>query len=85
VGVSGVEPLRFLKLHNTIGDDLAHSISYQELENIILKRRISELEDSLSPKPLFAELLAIISPNQIPPSTQGTSTCVSKATKLLSR
>jgi hypothetical protein len=32
------------------------------LENIRLKRRINELEDALSPKPLFAEPLAIISP-----------------------
>jgi hypothetical protein len=54
VDVSGVNPQGLLKLHITTGDALAHSISEQELENIRLKRRISELEDTLSPKPLFA-------------------------------
>jgi hypothetical protein len=85
VDVSGVRPSGLLKLHITTGDALAHSISEQELENIRLKRRISELEDTLSPKPLFVEPLAIISPDQMPPSTPGTSTQVRKATKLLSR
>jgi hypothetical protein len=77
-------PLRLLKLHITTGDTLSHSISELELENIRLKRRISELEDTLSPKPLFTEPLAIVAPDQMPQSTLGTSTWVNKATKLLS-
>jgi hypothetical protein len=72
-------------LHITTGDALAHSISEQELKNIRLKKRISKLEDALSPKPLFAEPLAIISLNQMPPSTPRTSTRVRKAAKLMSR
>jgi hypothetical protein len=54
VDVLGVRPSRLLKLHFTIGDALAHSISEQELDNVKLKRRISELGDALNPKPLFA-------------------------------
>jgi hypothetical protein len=53
VDVSSIGTYGILKLHLTIGDTLAHSISEQELENIKLKRRISELEDALSPKLLF--------------------------------
>jgi hypothetical protein len=71
-------------LHFTIGDALAHSISEQELENVKLKRRISELEDALNPKPLFAEPLAIVASDQMPPSTPGTSVRVRKETNLLS-
>jgi hypothetical protein len=83
VDVSGVGPSGLLKLHLTTGDALSHSISEQELENIKLKRRITELEDTLSPKPLFAEPLAIVVPDQMPPSTPGTSIKVRKATKFL--
>jgi len=71
-------------LHFTIGDDLAHLISKQELENVKLKRRISELEDALNLKPLFAEPLAIVAPDQNPPSTHGTLVRVRKETNLLS-
>jgi hypothetical protein len=83
VDVSGVGPLGLLKLHITTGDTLSHSISEQELENIKLKRRITELEDALSPKPLFAEPLAIVAPDQMPPSTPGTSVRVRKYAKFL--
>jgi hypothetical protein len=85
VQVLGVGPLGPLKLHFTIENALVHSISEHELENIMLKRRISQLEDALSPKPLFVEPLAIISPNQMPPSTPGTSTKVRKVVKFLKR
>jgi hypothetical protein len=50
-------------LHITARDALVHSISEKELENGILKIIISELEDALSPNPLFVEALAIISLN----------------------
>jgi hypothetical protein len=66
VDVSGVGPSGLLKLHITTGDALSHSISKQELENIRLKRRIRELKDTLSPKPLFAEPLAIVALDQMP-------------------
>jgi hypothetical protein len=62
VDVSGVGPSGILKLHLTTGDALSHSITEHELENIRLKKRISELEDALSPRPLFAEPLSIMVP-----------------------
>jgi hypothetical protein len=71
-------------LHLTTGDALAHSISEQELENIKLKRRISELEDALSPKSLFVEPLSIIAPDPIPQDTPGMTSKVRKYAKLLS-
>jgi hypothetical protein len=84
VDVFGVGPSGLLKLHITTGDTLAHSISEQELENIKLKKRISELEDTLSPRPLFAEPLSIIVPDPMPQDTPSTSTRVRKVVKLLS-
>jgi hypothetical protein len=69
----------------TIGDTLAHSISEHELENIRLKRRISEPKDTLSPKPLFTKPLSIFSLDQMPQSTRRTFTWVKKVAKLLSR
>jgi hypothetical protein len=56
----------------------------QELENTKLKKRISELEDSLSPRPLFAEPLSIMVPETTPQDTPGTSTRVKRVAKLLS-
>jgi hypothetical protein len=55
----------------------------EDSENIKLKRRIIELEDELSPKPLFVYRLAIVSPDQVPPSTLGTSIKVRQVTKFL--
>jgi hypothetical protein len=43
-----------------MGDALAHSITEQELENAKLKKRISELEVALSPRPLFVEPLSMM-------------------------
>jgi hypothetical protein len=78
VDVSIVGPSGILKLHLTIGDALAHSITEQELENIRLKKRISELEDALSPRPLFVEPLSIMVPKIVPQDTLGTSSKVKK-------
>jgi hypothetical protein len=50
-----------MKLHHSTGDALVDSISEQELQTIKLKKRISELEEELTPKPLFAQPLAILS------------------------
>jgi len=63
---------------------LAQSIVEQELENTKLKKRISELEDSLNPRPLFAEPLSIMVPKTTPQDTIGTSTRVKRDAKLLS-
>jgi hypothetical protein len=82
--VLGVGPSGLMKLHLSMGDALSHSISEQELQNIKLKKRISELEEALSPKPLFAQPLAILSSDQIPPSTPGTSKPIKKVVQLLS-
>jgi hypothetical protein len=66
VDVSRVRPPRLLKLHIFTGDALAHSILEQEMENIKLKIRINELEETLSLKPFIADPLAIIALDQIP-------------------
>jgi hypothetical protein len=83
VDVSGVAPSELMQLHHSIGDALADSISEQELQTIKLKKRISELEEALSPRPLFAQPLAILSAEQTPPSTPGISRPIRKALQLL--
>jgi len=83
VDVFGLGPSIILMLHFTIGDSLDHSIIEKELENIILKNRISELEDPLSPRPLFVEPLSIIVPKTIPQGTPCISSKVKKNAKLL--
>jgi hypothetical protein len=55
----------------TNGDSLSHSISEKALENSRLKKRISELENDLSPKPVFVEILSIVlvvEPDYLPDS-----------------
>jgi hypothetical protein len=83
VDVSGVGPSGLMKLHHSTGDALFDSISDQELQTIKLKKRISELEEALTPKPLFAQPLAILSAEQTPPSTPGTSKPIRKVLQLL--
>ena len=65
VDAIGVGPSVILKLHLTTGDVLSHSITEQELEKVRLKKSISELEDALSPRPLFVEPLSIVVPEPI--------------------
>ena len=49
-----------------------------------MKKRISELEDSLSPRPLFVEPLSIMVLEIVPQDTPGTSSKVIEVAKLLS-
>jgi hypothetical protein len=71
-----------MKIHDSIEDSLSHSISEKELQNIKLKKRISELVEALTPKPLFSQRLAIILAKQTPPSTLGTSKPIRKAVQM---
>jgi len=64
-------------------DALAHSISEQYLENFKLKRRISELEDALSPKLLFVEPLSMMALDPIPDNKPSTTPKVRKDAKIL--
>jgi hypothetical protein len=48
-----------------------------------LKKRIRELEEALTPKPLFAEPLAMMVPEEFPEEMVGSTSKVTKATKLL--
>jgi len=50
--------------------------------NYLIEKRISELEDALIPRPLFAEPLANVVPNQMSQDTPSTSTQVKKVSKL---
>jgi len=45
-----------------MGESLAHSITEQEKENERLKKRVRELEEALTPKPLFLETLVVMIP-----------------------
>jgi hypothetical protein len=67
--VSGIGPSALMELHQCIGDALHDSISEQELQTIRLKKRISELEDALTLKPLFPNPLAILPAEHTLPST----------------
>jgi hypothetical protein len=53
IDIVGVKPSKVLEFHQATGDALKYSIDEQEKENLVLKRRIKELEDALLPKPLF--------------------------------
>lgn len=49
-----------MELHQEIGEALAHIVDDQEKKNIMLKRRVVELEVTLSLRPLFIELMLIV-------------------------
>jgi len=83
VDVLGVGPSELMKLYIYVGYFFSHSNSEQKFQNIKLKKRISELKEALSPKPLFAQQLAILSPDQTPPSTPGTSNSIRKVVQFL--
>jgi hypothetical protein len=50
-----------MQLHHYTGDGIADSILEQELQTIKLKKRISEIEDALSSRPLFSQPMVILS------------------------
>jgi len=54
VEFKGLKYSRVLKFHQAMGEALAHSITEHEIKNEKLKKRVKELEDALSLKPLFA-------------------------------
>jgi hypothetical protein len=66
-----------------MGEALSHLIIEKEVENERLKKRVRELEVSLSPKPLFAEPLSMIVPKEVPKEMVGSNSKVTRATKLL--
>jgi hypothetical protein len=63
--ISKIEGKRFkpswvLKFHQVVDDALAHSIIEKEIENESLKKRVMELEVTISLNPLFVEPLAMM-------------------------
>ena len=60
IEIKNMNPSDIMELHWEIGEALAHTVDDQERENAKLKKRIVELEASLSPRPLFVEPLAIV-------------------------
>jgi hypothetical protein len=62
---------------------LSHSIREQEIDNERLKKRVREIEDALSTKPLFAEPLAKMVPEEATEEIVGSRSKVTKATKSL--
>jgi len=84
VDVLGVEPSKLLNFHFTTGDAMDNSISNKKSENVKLKKRIRELENTLNPRPLFAKALVIVTVDQTHRSTPRTSMRVRKYTQLLS-
>ena len=49
-----------MELHRAIDDAISHTIDDQGKESDKLKKRITKLEATLIPRPLFAKPLAIV-------------------------
>jgi hypothetical protein len=83
VEVKGLKPLGLLKLHQAMGESLAHSIIEYEIENERLKKRVSELEEALTLKPLFEKPLAMMLSKEFLEEMEGSTYKVTKAKKML--
>lgn len=55
----------------------------QEIENVMLKKQISEIEDALNPQLLFTEPLSVKNMNNHPKGAARVSTRIRKAAKVL--
>ena len=62
MNLRNMRPSQISHIHRAIGYSLDNSISGLEIENIMLKEKIKELEATLMPLPMFATPLAMIWP-----------------------
>ena len=59
IEIKGIDPIGVPELHRATKESLAHTINYQGRENIKLRKRVVELELSLSPHPFFSKPFSI--------------------------
>jgi hypothetical protein len=62
VNLRNMQPSQISRIHKATGDALDDSIGGIEEENIKLKERIKELEETLMPLPLLSIPLEIVGP-----------------------
>ena len=77
--IVGVGPFALTKLHQCTWDTLFNSILEQEIQAIRLKKKICELDEALTSKPLFSNPLEILPVEQALPSTPRTIKIIEKA------
>ena len=74
-----MRPSQISIIHKAIGDALDDSIGSIEAENINLKERIKELEETLMPLPLLSIPLKIVRPAMPPTKIKGSSGLLTSA------
>jgi hypothetical protein len=60
INLRNMRPSQLSQMHQATGDPLENSISGLEMENVMLKKQIKELEATLMPLPLFATPLEMV-------------------------
>jgi hypothetical protein len=60
INLRNMHPSQISKMHRATGDALDNSITGLETENLMLKKQIKELEETLMPLPLFATPLEMV-------------------------
>jgi hypothetical protein len=60
IDFQGVKPLKFMEFHEETNETSKYSIYEIKKENPILKEKVKELENTMLPRPLFANPIAAI-------------------------
>jgi hypothetical protein len=79
INLRNMHPSQISQIHRATGDALDNSISGLEMENVMLKERIKELEGTLMPLPLFATPLAMIGPTAPATKLKGSTSLLTSA------
>jgi hypothetical protein len=78
VDLKDMRPSQISKIHRETSDALDDSIDGLKDENVKLKERIRELENSLMPLPILASLLSMVKPTTPTINLKGYSSLLTK-------
>jgi len=71
-----MHPSQIFKMHRENGYAIDISISSLETKNLMLKKRIKELEETLIPLPLFSTPLAMVGSIALAPKLKGSASLI---------